>query len=591
MNIGAIRSLEGVSSAPPASGLEAGGIGFEGLLRGEMGGSTLQDSRAPREEPGNPEDAGTGRFEAGASQRSSAAGAASLETVATGEPEESGRSEAIGPEEIAMAAEAGPERAVGDVLAVLVPEPPSTDSAASDLAQPSPGGDTITGAMAGSDPDVAVEVAAAAVAGAPASGSVAGAAPLSSANSSDERAAAIASTGVGRGVARPTPDAGAAAPSDRAEEGSRGDAQSVPARGVGDEAIAARSGPSIAANPATEGAAAPIASGLRDARGEANDAGVEAQTPDRTNARTEALDGRVAGRTAATAASESRLAASLGSSRLEGTATAAEARSSGLESGAEVLQASDRRGAQEREADDRLPPGDRSQERTPRVAEKESSVGLAARSGFESPIAGAQAASATASVETSNGAATAVAGIPAASVGAPIPASVEAPASAVPAPPPAADALAIQTEWLATRGGGSARLVLHPPELGEIAIRVSLRDGAVDIVMIAHEAAAKAIADEQSDRLAQAFSARDLRMGSFEVRQVETRAGLESGPESQLGNPDARDGGRSGHDPGGADAGRTDRVAAGPPSPGGRPADWPPGVRATPAERRVDLRI
>ena len=100
---------------------------------------------------------------------------------------------------------------------------------------------------------------------------------------------------------------------------------------------------------------------------------------------------------------------------------------------------------------------------------------------------------------------------------APIDPESTAPGRAVPAA--AADNVAVQTEWLVTRGGGSARLVLHPPELGEIAIRVTVRDGVVDVMMVAQESSAKAIAEQQSERLAQAFSNRDLRMDSFEVRR------------------------------------------------------------------------
>ena len=88
-----------------------------------------------------------------------------------------------------------------------------------------------------------------------------------------------------------------------------------------------------------------------------------------------------------------------------------------------------------------------------------------------------------------------------------------------PTPAAASDAIAVQTEWLASRGGGSARLLLNPPDLGEIAIRVTLRDGAVDVVMVAHEAAARSVAEDQSDRLAHAFANRDLRMETFEVRR------------------------------------------------------------------------
>lgn len=88
-----------------------------------------------------------------------------------------------------------------------------------------------------------------------------------------------------------------------------------------------------------------------------------------------------------------------------------------------------------------------------------------------------------------------------------------------PQPVAASEAISVQTEWLATRGGGTARMVLHPPELGEIAIRVSLRGGAVEVVMVAQEAVAQGVAEEQSERLARAFANRDLRLEHFEVRR------------------------------------------------------------------------
>lgn len=99
----------------------------------------------------------------------------------------------------------------------------------------------------------------------------------------------------------------------------------------------------------------------------------------------------------------------------------------------------------------------------------------------------------------------------------------------VPTPPAASDAIAVQTEWLASRGGGTARLLLSPPSLGEIAIRVTLQGGVVHVVMVAQEALAQAVAEDQSERLAQAFSSRDLRLESFEVRRGEAQAFVNEG--------------------------------------------------------------
>ncbi|MHA7839053.1 MAG: flagellar hook-length control protein FliK [bacterium] len=162
-----------------------------------------------------------------------------------------------------------------------------------------------------------------------------------------------------------------------------------------------------------------------------------------------------------------------------------------------------------------------------------------------------------------------------------------APAGSAPAPP-AADALAVQTEWLAARGGGSARLVLHPPELGEIAIRVTLRGESVDVVMVAQEAAARTIAEEQSDRLAQAFSARDLRMESFEVRRADAQPALDPELESRLMDSGSREREQAGGE--GAEEGDLRRPVGLRSGAGAASAMTSPGV-AAPRTGSVDLRI
>ena len=153
-----------------------------------------------------------------------------------------------------------------------------------------------------------------------------------------------------------------------------------------------------------------------------------------------------------------------------------------------------------------------------------------------------------------------------------------------PQPAAASDAIAVQTEWLATRGGGTARMVLHPPELGEIAIRVTLRGTSVDVVMVAQEAIAQGVAEEQSERLAQAFSNRDLRLENFDVR----RGGAEDLPNADTGQfaeqqaeRDAREEAASGqgNGRGGGSAGDGDEIV-----------DLPRILTAAP-EAGVDLRI
>ena len=106
----------------------------------------------------------------------------------------------------------------------------------------------------------------------------------------------------------------------------------------------------------------------------------------------------------------------------------------------------------------------------------------------------------------------------------------------------AAEAIAVQAEWLATRGGGTARLLLNPPSLGEVSIRVTLRGEVVDVVMRVQEEAAKRIAEEQSERLAQAFSSRDLRIDQFEVRRGELEASTDGAARDFAASRDDRDG-------------------------------------------------
>ena len=159
-------------------------------------------------------------------------------------------------------------------------------------------------------------------------------------------------------------------------------------------------------------------------------------------------------------------------------------------------------------------------------------------------------------------------------------------APGTPTPPAASDAIAVQTEWLVSRGGGTARLILHPQHLGEISIRVTLRGDVVDVVMVAQEAAAKGIAEEQSERLAQAFSNRDLRMEHFEVKRGDALDLSGSGDEQFANSEPGRDG-RSG------EQGETDSRARG--GAGGRDRSRQlaamPRILTVAPEKGVDLRI
>ncbi len=164
-----------------------------------------------------------------------------------------------------------------------------------------------------------------------------------------------------------------------------------------------------------------------------------------------------------------------------------------------------------------------------------------------------------------------------------------APTANAPQPAAASDAIAVQTEWLATRGGGSARLRLSPAELGEIEIRVTLRGGVVDVVMVAQEAATQTLAEEQSERLAQAFANRDLRMESFDIRRGDLNAA------SNDASGEFAESSKQGEDHNGQDdqaGGGRDSAAAGQAG-GGAASSAPvmPQILSTGPEASVDLRI
>ncbi len=71
--------------------------------------------------------------------------------------------------------------------------------------------------------------------------------------------------------------------------------------------------------------------------------------------------------------------------------------------------------------------------------------------------------------------------------------------------------------WLAQQGGGSARLELSPPELGQVEIVVRVRGRRVEVHVRAEEAAAQQIVRDCRERLEGALAARDLHMDGFSV--------------------------------------------------------------------------
>ncbi|MAE96040.1 MAG: hypothetical protein CL910_15390 [Deltaproteobacteria bacterium] len=90
------------------------------------------------------------------------------------------------------------------------------------------------------------------------------------------------------------------------------------------------------------------------------------------------------------------------------------------------------------------------------------------------------------------------------------------------------EALPVQVEWLAARGGGNARFQLHPPNLGEVNLSVTVRGSAVDIVIQVQDQAAQLVAQTR-DLLAQGLGTRDLHIDQFEVRTAQTDLGTSDG--------------------------------------------------------------
>jgi flagellar hook-length control protein FliK len=71
--------------------------------------------------------------------------------------------------------------------------------------------------------------------------------------------------------------------------------------------------------------------------------------------------------------------------------------------------------------------------------------------------------------------------------------------------------------WLAEQGGGSARLHLDPPALGELEIVVRVRGRRVDVHLRAEEASAQQAVLESRDRLVEALAIKDFRVDEFSV--------------------------------------------------------------------------
>jgi len=129
--------------------------------------------------------------------------------------------------------------------------------------------------------------------------------------------------------------------------------------------------------------------------------------------------------------------------------------------------------------------------------------------------------------------------------------SGEAARSELGSPPVPPEGLPLQVEWLAERGGGRARIQLHPPHLGHVELEVRTRGGEVEVVLNVGEAAAHAPLQAQRNALTQALATHDLELASFEVAERDAGQRRSQQQDSRSQNPDET------HEPG-----RPNRAAA-----------------------------
>ncbi|MDP6978846.1 MAG: flagellar hook-length control protein FliK [Myxococcota bacterium] len=103
-----------------------------------------------------------------------------------------------------------------------------------------------------------------------------------------------------------------------------------------------------------------------------------------------------------------------------------------------------------------------------------------------------------------------------------------------------AEAIPQHIEWLAARGGGSAQIQLYPPELGKLAIQVTVRGDDVKVVMNVREAAAQTVVAEYKDSLENALASKELKLDQFEVRDWRERNDAPGNQEQRQHADDAQ---------------------------------------------------
>ncbi|RIK90516.1 MAG: hypothetical protein DCC71_25525, partial [Proteobacteria bacterium] len=93
-----------------------------------------------------------------------------------------------------------------------------------------------------------------------------------------------------------------------------------------------------------------------------------------------------------------------------------------------------------------------------------------------------------------------------------------APPAAAPAAGAPSEAVAERVAWLAQHGGGTARIKLNPPALGEIEIEVRLRGGVADVAVRTRESATQLLLAAERGTVSHILAARDIRIEDFSVQ-------------------------------------------------------------------------
>lgn len=116
------------------------------------------------------------------------------------------------------------------------------------------------------------------------------------------------------------------------------------------------------------------------------------------------------------------------------------------------------------------------------------------------------------------------------------------PAAGAPPAPPAApvEALPTHVEWLAARGGGSARVQLHPPHLGSVDLSVRLRGNRVEVSIVSPSAEARGLVEGAQQLLGEALASRELRLDQLHVAGPERESPAGAGPDPHARDTDSR---------------------------------------------------